>query len=281
METMKKGHPVMESTPGMKNKPATKKNYSEWKSAHPAFWVGGALALGLTLLALFGTAALLLLFLANSPAGESAGQLFTWLLAANTTQVTWYVTRAAGLTAYLLLWLSTAWGLAVSNRILDGQLHGTFTYDFHQFISWLSIGFVVIHIVVLTIDQYLTFSVAQVLIPGLSAYRPLWVAVGIVTLYITLLVTVTFYIRDRIGMKAFRAIHVLSLLGFVGAGVHGLFAGTDSPLPLVKLMYAGTFLSVVFLTVYWVAVLYMRKRKAPALAKAKRANSTRLEEGPH
>jgi methionine sulfoxide reductase heme-binding subunit len=173
------------------------------------------------------------------------------LFAAGSVQALWYVTRAAGLTAYLLLWFSTAWGLLVSTRILDGFLGRVYTYDFHQFTSLLAIGFTFAHVVVLLGDRYLPFSMAQILIPFASTYRPLWVGVGTIALYLTLLVTVTFYLRRQIGVEAFRAIHVLSLVAYLGATVHGLLAGTDSVLPSAQLMYFSTFFVVVFLFLLW------------------------------
>ncbi len=239
---------------------------------HPTLWgiakfIGGVGVLVITLFA-----ALVILVLANSPAGAQAGQAVTWLLQANTNQATWYVTRAAGFTAYLLLWLSTVWGLAVSSRILEGKLHGSYTYDFHQFISLLAIAFLALHIIVLLFDQFLPFSIAQILIPFTSTYRPLWVGLGVLSFYVVLLVTVTFYLRDRIGQKTFRTIHVFSLLSFVGAAAHGLLAGTDGVLPVVRIMYAGTFLSVVFMTVYWTVMLIMKKRRTASRGSTRTAS---------
>ena len=176
--------------------------------------------------------------------------VFDKLFAASSVQAMWYVTRAAGLTAYLLLWLSTAWGLAVSNKIFDPVLHRAFTYDFHQFLSLLAIGFVILHIVVLLADQYLPFSVAQILVPFAAPYRPVWVGIGTIGLYLTLLVSVTFYIRRWIGQKTFRMIHLISYLAFAAAAVHGLFAGTDSPLASVQAMYIVTSFIIMFLTAY-------------------------------
>jgi len=176
--------------------------------------------------------------------------IFDQLFAAGSVQAMWYVTRAAGLMSYLLLWLATVWGLAVSNKIFDPVLHRAFTYDFHQFLSLLAIGFVILHIVVLLADQYLPFSVAQVLVPFAAPYRPVWVGLGTIGLYLTLLVSVTFYIRRQIGQKAFRFIHLASYLAFIAAALHGLLSGTDSPLITVRAMYFGTTLVVVFLTVY-------------------------------
>ena len=67
----------------------------------------------------------------------------------------WYVTRAAGIIAYLLLWLSTVWGLAVPAKVLDRLVQRWATFDFHQFISLLAIGFMGLHILVLVLDHYL------------------------------------------------------------------------------------------------------------------------------
>jgi predicted ferric reductase len=184
------------------------------------------------------------------------------LFALNSVQIWWYITRAAGLIAYLLLWLSTAWGLGVSSRIFDPLLQRNYTYDFHQFISLLAIGFLGLHLTVLLLDHYLPFSIAQVLIPFTSTYRTLWVGIGGIAFYLTLLVTVTFYMRRRIGVRAFRIIHVFSLVAFVGAALHGFFSGTDTSLWSVKTMYEVTFLSVVFLTSYWLIALLQGKLKA-------------------
>lgn len=182
-----------------------------------------------------------------------------WLFGLTSVQVWWYITRAAGIAAFILLWLSTAWGLAVSSKIFDTLLHRAYTYDFHQFLSLLALGFLFLHIAVLMLDQFLPFSIGQILVPFTSSYRPLWVGIGVIAFYLTLLVTVTFYIRGRIGVKAFRWIHTLSLVAYLGATFHGLYAGTDSPLLSMQILYKGSLLTIIFLTVYWLVVLAMKK----------------------
>jgi sulfoxide reductase heme-binding subunit YedZ len=218
---------------------------------HSIAWIIG--------LCLVGFAALIGILLLKSPLGGVLGSSLNQLFAIDSVQLLWYITRAAGLTAYVLLWLSVVWGLAVSSKIFDSLLHRMFTYDYHQFISLLAIGFIILHIAVLMADRYLPYTLAQVLIPFLSPYRPLWVGIGVIAFYLTLLVTITFYIRSRIGSKAFRAIHVSSLLAYLGATVHGFYSGTDSSLLTTQIVYAGTFLAVVFLTVYWLIILAQKK----------------------
>ncbi len=119
----------------------------------------------------------------------------------------------------------------------------------------------ILHVVVLLADRYLPFSVAQVLVPFMAPYRPVWVGVGVIGLYLTLLVTVTFYIRRWIGQKTFRAIHLSSFIAYGAVTLHGLFAGTDSALWTMQLIYAGTFLVIVFLTVYWVLFNWLDRRE--------------------
>jgi len=198
---------------------------------------------------------LIAIVLGGSLGGATFAQKIQTFFGLDSVQVWWYVTRASGLTGYFLLWLSMVWGFAIPSKIVQPILESTFTYDFHEHLSLIGLGFVLLHVVVLMFDKYLPFNIFQILIPFVDTYRPFWVGLGIIGFYILLLVAVTFYLRQQIGVQAFRSIHVLSLLGYLGATLHGLFAGTDSALPITMFLYAGTFLVVVFLTVYW---LFMR-----------------------
>jgi len=194
-----------------------------------------------------------------SPTGAPLRATLTSLFGLSSDQSMWYLTRAAGIIAYLLLWLSTVWGLVIPSKLFGEVLSGDFTFDFHKFISLLSLGFLGLHIVVLTADKYLPFSVAQLLVPFLSPYRPLWVGIGIISFYLILLVTVTFYLRKQIGMKTFRLIHYTSLAAYLGAVVHALVSGADSSLPAVIFLYISTVAVVIFLTVYWVVNLWFNR----------------------
>lgn len=244
-------------------------------STNPAFssrsTAGQALKLALIVLAV-GTlfaAALAALWASQTQAGAVLGNSLSSLFAVDTVQSWWYVTRAAGLTSYFLLWLSMVWGMAISTKFFHPAVDGSYSYDFHEFLSLLGLGFVLVHVVVLPLDKYLPFNLLQILVPFVDTYRPLWVGLGIIGFYIFLLVTITFYIRKLIGTKAFRCIHMLSLLGYVGATLHGLFAGTDSALPITQVLYVGSALVVVFLTAYWIVLGALTKRaRAVAAAQA-------------
>ncbi len=184
----------------------------------------------------------------------------------NTAEGVWYLLRSAGLVAYFLLWLSTVWGLAVAGKMFDRVLPRAFTFDAHEWLSLLAIGFTALHVGALLFDTYLPFSIVQILIPFTSTFNPLWVGVGVIALYLTLLVTVTFYLRRRIGQKAFRSIHLLSFAAYAGVTLHSLFAGTDSALLSTKLIYASTALIVGVMTILWYRT--MRLNQAARASKA-------------
>ena len=210
---------------------------------------------------LLGLLAALAVLVLSIPAAAPLRLVLDRLFAFSSQQAMWYITRAAGIMAYLLLWFSTIWGLAIPSKIFSDVLNGEFAFDFHQFISLLALGFLGLHVFILTADRYLPYSLAQVLVPFISPYRPVWVGIGSLAFYLTLLVTVTFYLRKRIGMKFFRYIPYSSLLAYLGAVVHALFAGTNSSMPATLILYAGTFLVVVFLLAYWLAVGLLKARR--------------------
>lgn len=200
--------------------------------------------------------------LLTAPFGAQPLPSLQALFAVDTVQAWWYITRAAGLTAYFLMWLSMVWGMAISSRFFHPVVEGTYSYDFHEYLSLLGLGFLLLHIVVLLFDRFLPFSIWQIAIPFIDSYRPLWVGLGIIAFYGFALVTVTFYLRQSIGMRAFRTIHYVSLLAYLGATLHGLFAGTESALPVTRVLYGGSFLVILFLTVYWLTVAGLNRLEA-------------------
>lgn len=236
---------------------------------HLETWVlGGVFILGAGLLGAFGY--IIFRFL---PIGQSIANLISWLFANNTVHTTWYITRAAGWIAYFLLWFSMVWGLAIPTKFFEKFLSPTFAVDFHEYLSLLSLGFIVLHVTVLLFDQYLPFTLSQILVPFLSTYRPLWIGLGVIGAYLGILVTVTFYLRKKIGQKRFKSIHTLSVFSYLGVILHAFFAGTDSSLLVAQLIYLSTFLVVVFLTAFWLIrakQIQQEKSDQPALPNATR-----------
>jgi predicted ferric reductase len=167
----------------------------------------------------------------------------------------WYLSRASAFVAFALLWVSMVSGLIITNKMAR-VWPGVFTaFDLHQYTSLLGLGFATFHALVLLGDQYITYNLAQLLVPFASGdYRPLWVGLGQVALYISILVTFTFYIRKQIGNWAWHVIHLLSYAMFALALLHGMFSGTDSGNAWVSALYWAGGFSLLFLTIYRVLI---------------------------
>jgi predicted ferric reductase len=163
----------------------------------------------------------------------------------------WYLSRASAMVAFGLLWVSMASGLIITNKMAR-IWPGAFTaFDLHQFTSLLGLGFAAFHGLILLGNAYVPYSIVQIVVPfGNDAYRQLWVGIGQVALYLSALVSFTFYVRKKIGSKAWHVIHFLSYGLFALSLLHGVFAGTDSGNTWISEMYWFSAVSLALLTVY-------------------------------
>ncbi len=164
------------------------------------------------------------------------------------SHVFWYITRATGFTAYLMLFANMVLGLMVKTKQYDDLVPRWSSFDLHQFTALLALGFLALHVFSLLFDSFLPFTLTQLFVPGTSTYRPFWIAVGIISLYALVVVTVTFYFRAQIGQRAWRLIHYASFVAFYLVLAHGVFSGSDSTELWAKLTYWVTGVVVCMLT---------------------------------
>ncbi len=143
--------------------------------------------------------------------------------------VTWDVARAGGFTAYILLGLAVALGLALSMkwqsaskwpRIINNELH--------NFLTLLALVFTGVHVLAVWIDPYTNFGWSEVFIPFLTHYRTIWMSLGIVALYLGIAVGISTWIRPLIGYKWWRRLHYVTLALYVLVTLHGIMTGSDT-----------------------------------------------------
>lgn len=162
----------------------------------------------------------------------------------------WYLSRAAGVTAYLLLFAVSMLGIAMSARVPQWLIRRNFTFELHRFITLVALALTAFHAYVLLGDSFFNFSIASISIPFASPYRPLQVGIGVLAFWSLIIVTASFYVRRFIGYRAWRMIHVLSFALFAGATFHGITAGSDSGEGWARLMYLGAASSFAAFTLY-------------------------------
>jgi sulfoxide reductase heme-binding subunit YedZ len=184
------------------------------------------------------------------------------------TRLIWYAIRVAGVSAYLALWLTTVAGLCISGGFGGRWLPGALLYPLHQ-LGDLALSLAVLHAALLLGDHYAGFTPASLVVPFTATYRPLWTGLGIIALYLGAAVYWSVHIRARIGYKAWRTIHMLSVVSFFFALAHGLASGTDSSVAALRVMYLVTgqiTIALVALRI-WRAKPKSADRTAPAHAR--------------
>lgn len=178
--------------------------------------------------------------------------LVTW--ETNRSLLPWVFERLFAFLAYLAMAGSVVYGLLLSTKILDVIAHRPITFALHQDLASFGVGFAAVHGMLLALDKTVPFTLAQIAVPGLAPHAPIWVAAGQVAFYLMAVVLGSFYVRRQIGQRAWRTLHYMTLLAFIGATVHGVMAGTDSGTPWAWWMYAGSTVAVVFLLAYRISL---------------------------
>ena len=142
--------------------------------------------------------------------------------------VDWYTARAAGITAYVLVSAVVILGVTMASGRQLARWPRFAIEEVHRLAGILVGSVVVLHVAAVALDAYLPFPLASVFVPGVSSYRPLWIAFGIVAAELLLAIAITNHYRNRgVRYDVWRRVHYLNLAVWLGATLHGLGTGTD------------------------------------------------------
>ena len=162
--------------------------------------------------------------------------------------IVWYVVRAGGVLAYLLLSASVILGLLLSSRAKLAGWPRFALEDVHGYVGMLAGVFIVIHGGALLVDSYMPFSLTSLLVPGADSYRPVSVAFGVVAAELLAALAVTNRYRKMLSHRFWRRAHYLNFAVWVFALVHGIAAGSDRATVWALALYIGTAAVVAGLT---------------------------------
>lgn len=157
----------------------------------------------------------------------------------------WYLTRATGMVALILLTVSVLLGIAATARWQARGKPRFLTQGLHRNISLLVLVVLVIHIVTAELDTFAPVGWISVFIPFASAYRPIWLGLGTAAFDLLVALCLTSVMRARIGYRTWKAIHWAAYASWPLALVHGLGTGTDAHLGIVQVLTGASLLSVV------------------------------------
>jgi hypothetical protein len=160
---------------------------------------------------------------------------------------TWYLARGAGLSALVLLSVSTCLGSLTSRRGVAGRRY--VTQYVHRATAGLGLAVLVVHLATILADSSAGVGWRGALVPFTSGFRPGWVALGTTGAYLLVGVALLGLARGRMaatptGARVWRGLHGLAYAGWLSAIVHGLTSGTDSQVTWVRVLYLGCLIAV-------------------------------------
>jgi methionine sulfoxide reductase heme-binding subunit len=143
----------------------------------------------------------------------------------------WYLARGTGTVALILFTVTLALGVGNRSGRSFAGLSPLVVGSVHRSSSLLSLIFLAVHVISLFFDPYAQLRLIDLVVPFGSGYRPLWVGLGAVALDLALAVLVTSLLRERIGLRAWGVLHLISYAMWPVALLHSVGSGTDRARP--------------------------------------------------
>ena len=140
----------------------------------------------------------------------------------------WLGSRSLGIVAMLLLSASVGFGFAMSGR-LGGRPGAAARFKtLHEALALGALAAIAGHGLLLLADPYLSPGLSGIALPFALPGQPAWTGLGIIGGWLIALITLSSYVRRRIGTAAWRTIHRFTVLAFVLSIGHTLGSGTDA-----------------------------------------------------
>lgn len=143
-------------------------------------------------------------------------------------KIWWYLSRSSGIVALVLLVASVVWGVLLATRALKPHDRPAWLLDLHKWLGGTALVMTGLHLLGLYLDGYIDYGFTELFVPGASEFRPLAVAIGVLSFYVMVAVQATSYLRRWMSRRMWHGIHLLSFGLVWGAAVHAGMAGTDT-----------------------------------------------------
>jgi methionine sulfoxide reductase heme-binding subunit len=152
----------------------------------------------------------------------------------------WYVSRAAGLVLLVLFSVIVLLGVATRLGSAPPRWPRFAVAELHRTLSLFAVALLALHVVTAVLDPFVTIGWAATVLPLASPYRPMALGLGAIAVDLAGAVLVTSLLRQRLGHRAWRAVHWLAYLAWPAAFAHSLTAGNDLSIWWVALVSYGS-----------------------------------------
>ncbi len=149
----------------------------------------------------------------------------------------WFLNRGTGMVLLALLTVVTTMGLWSLRARAGGRVPGFVAQALHRNLALVAVALLVTHVATAVADEYVDIRWWQAVLPVRLAYRPTWLALGTLALDALLVVVATSLLRERIGRRVWRLVHLAAYAAWALAVAHGIGLGTDTSEPWVRWVY--------------------------------------------
>lgn len=139
----------------------------------------------------------------------------------------WYLARGSGAVSLIMLTVVVALGIGTRSGRPFAGMSRLVVASVHRNAALLAVVFLVVHVTTLMFDPYAQLKLLDVVLPFTSTYRPFWVGLGTLAFDLMIAIVVTSLLRERIGRRAWRAVHWFAYAMWPVALAHGIGSGSD------------------------------------------------------
>jgi methionine sulfoxide reductase heme-binding subunit len=141
------------------------------------------------------------------------------------THLFWVISRGAGTTALILSSAAVGVGLTMGGRMIKGGRADRRAY--HEALAIAVMVSIAVHGLALIGDSYLHPSLLDVTVPFALSYKTIPTSLGIIAGWGMICLGLSYYVRNRIGIKRWRVIHRFTALAWILGLVHTFTEGSD------------------------------------------------------
>ncbi len=166
-----------------------------------------------------------------------------------TDQFFWVLARVAGLASYASLSIALVSGIALRTAVLDWLGSNRAVRALHEYSTVLWIPLAALHLLSLLLDNTARLGLLDLIVPFHSSYGTLAIGLGALSVDLLLVVTVTSFLKRRMGKELWLWVHRLSYVAFALVFLHAVLSGTDFSDPAVSAITWGTAATLLTLSI--------------------------------
>lgn len=142
----------------------------------------------------------------------------------------WFLTRASGIVALVLILAAVADGLIFSGREGGRRLRPTWWMDLHRGLGGYALAFTGLHLLT-AYGANIGAGLAQVFVPGTSPTATTAFTLGVLALYGLAITVFTSWPRRLLERRTWHLLHLPSIPTAIAAAMHAWQLGTDASAP--------------------------------------------------